>query len=91
MGQDPVELRDGMGAKTRASAMSRLQLQPGGQPLLVVATGPLWGEGFDCPAQDPVPRRPYQVERTPRPVRRASSAPTPAKKPPKSTTTTTLA
>jgi superfamily II DNA or RNA helicase len=52
MGFDPVVLRGGMGAKSRAAAMSRLQLQPGGAPLLVVATGPYVGEGFDCPALD---------------------------------------
>lgn len=51
-GHDPVILRGGMGAKSRAAALSRLQLQPGGPPLLAVATGPYAGEGFDCPALD---------------------------------------
>jgi superfamily II DNA or RNA helicase len=51
-GQDPVILRGGMGAKSRAAALARLQPQPGGPPLLVVATGPYAGEGFDCPALD---------------------------------------
>jgi superfamily II DNA or RNA helicase len=51
-GRDPVVLRGGMGAKTRAAAMSRLQHQPGDLPLLVAATGPYVGEGFDCPALD---------------------------------------
>jgi superfamily II DNA or RNA helicase len=51
-GYDPVVLRGGMGAKTRAAATSRLQFQPGAAPLLVVATGPYVGEGFDCPALD---------------------------------------
>ena len=51
-GYDPVVLRGGMGAKSRAAALARLQLQPGGPPLLVVATGPYAGEGFDCPALD---------------------------------------
>jgi len=40
MGHDPAVLRGGMGARTRAAALSRLQFQPGGPPLLVVATGP---------------------------------------------------
>lgn len=41
-----------MGAKTRAAALARLQPQPGGPPLLEVATGPYVGEAFDCPALD---------------------------------------
>jgi superfamily II DNA or RNA helicase len=52
MGYDPVILRGGMGAKARAAALARLQPQPGGAPLLIVATGPYAGEGFDCPALD---------------------------------------
>ena len=48
-GHDPV-IR--MGAKSRAAALARLQPQPGGPPLLAVATGPYAGEGFDCPALD---------------------------------------
>jgi len=51
-GHDPVILRGGMGAKNRAAALARLQPQPGGPPLLAVATGPYAGEGFDCPALD---------------------------------------
>ena len=51
-GHDPVILRGGMGAKSRAAALARLQPQLGGPPLLVVATGPYAGEGFDCPALD---------------------------------------
>jgi superfamily II DNA or RNA helicase len=51
-GHDPVILRGGMGAKDRAAALARLQPQPGGPPLLAVATGPYAGEGFDCPALD---------------------------------------
>ena len=39
-----------MGGKARAAALARLQPQPGGPPLLVVATGPYVSEGFDCPA-----------------------------------------
>ena len=52
MGHDSVILRGGMGAKARAAALARLQPQPGGPPLLAVATGPYAGEGFDCPALD---------------------------------------
>jgi superfamily II DNA or RNA helicase len=52
LGYDPVVLRGGMGAKTRAASLARLQLRPGSPPLLVVATGPYAGEGFDCPALD---------------------------------------
>jgi superfamily II DNA or RNA helicase len=52
MGYDPVILRGGIGAKARAAALARLQPQPGGAPLLIVATGPCAGEGFDCPALD---------------------------------------
>jgi superfamily II DNA or RNA helicase len=49
---DPVVLRGGMGAKARAAALARLQPDSDGPPLLVVATGPYIGEGFDCPALD---------------------------------------
>ena len=52
MGHDPVVLRGGMGAKDRAAALARLQSETGGPPLLVVATGPYAGEGFDCPPLD---------------------------------------
>ena len=51
-GHDPVVLRGGMGAKARTAALARLHPQPGQPPLLVVATGPYIGEGFDCPALD---------------------------------------
>jgi Type III restriction enzyme, res subunit/Helicase conserved C-terminal domain len=49
-GHDPVVLRGGMGARQRREALERLR--PGDGPLLVVATGPYVGEGFDCPALD---------------------------------------
>ncbi len=51
-GYDPVVLRGGMGAKARAAALARLDLKPDAEPLLVVATGPYIGEGFDCPVLD---------------------------------------
>jgi superfamily II DNA or RNA helicase len=51
-GHDPVVLRGGMGAKARAAALRRLTPVPDGPPLLVVATGPYVGEGFDCPVLD---------------------------------------
>jgi len=49
-GHDPVVLRGGMGAGQRRDALARLR--PNDGPLLVVATGPYVGEGFDCPALD---------------------------------------
>jgi superfamily II DNA or RNA helicase len=52
MGHDPFVLRGGMGAKSRSAALARLQPPPGSPPLLVVATGPYAGEGFDCPILD---------------------------------------
>lgn len=52
MGHDPVILRGGMGARSRSAALARLQPSPGSPPLLVVATGPFAGEGFDCPPLD---------------------------------------
>lgn len=51
-GRDPVLLHGGMGAKNRRAALARLEPTPDGAPLLVVATGPYVGEGFDCPVLD---------------------------------------
>jgi len=51
-GYDPVILWGGMGAKARAAALERLDPQPGGVPLLVIATVQYVGEGFDCPVLD---------------------------------------
>ena len=51
-GHEPVVLRGGMGAKDRAAALARLGPEPNRPPLLVVATGPYAGEGFDCPPLD---------------------------------------
>ena len=45
-------LRGGMGGKAHAAALARLQPESDGPPLLVVATGPYIGEGFDCPVLD---------------------------------------
>jgi len=92
IGHDPAVLRGGMGARTRAAAVSRLQFQPGSPPPLVVATGPDVGEGFDCPALDtlflaaPVRWKGRLVQYVGRILRL-----TPARKPPRSTTTTTSA
>jgi hypothetical protein len=51
-GLDPVVLRGGMNAKARRIALGRLQPPMGRSPLLVVATGPFIGEGFDCAVLD---------------------------------------
>lgn len=49
-GHEPVVLRGGMRSRERRDAMNTLDPSQG--PLLVVATGPYVGEGFDCPALD---------------------------------------
>lgn len=41
-----------MGAKARKAALAKLSSALEGGLLLVVATGPYVGEGFDCPALD---------------------------------------
>ena len=51
-GHEPVVLVGGMGARARTAAMARLDPHTSDGPLLVVATGPYVGEGFDCPALD---------------------------------------
>jgi len=50
-GHPAVVLRGGMGVKQRTDALAQLQTTADGS-LLVVATGPFVGEGFDCPALD---------------------------------------
>ncbi|HET6911710.1 MAG TPA: DEAD/DEAH box helicase family protein [Mycobacteriales bacterium] len=50
-GHDPVVLRGGMGTKQRAAALASLATHSS-SALLVVATGPFIGEGFDCPVLD---------------------------------------
>src|SRR5215471_869297 len=91
-GHDPVVLRGGMGAKARAAALARLQTEPGDPPLVVVATGPYIGEGFDCPALEPCsspPRSDARAVSSSGPG--GSCAPTLERPPRKSTTTTTCA
>jgi hypothetical protein len=51
-GHEPVVLRGGIRAKQRAAALAQLEQPTAAEPLLVVATGPFVGEGFDCPALD---------------------------------------
>ena len=51
-GHAPVVLRGGLGVKQRTAALAQLHEPDADQPLLVVATGPFVGEGFDCPALD---------------------------------------
>ncbi|MGH3687363.1 MAG: DEAD/DEAH box helicase family protein [Pseudonocardiaceae bacterium] len=51
-GLDPIVLRGGMSTKARRIALATLQPPTGESPLLVVATGPFVGEGFDCPVLD---------------------------------------
>ncbi len=51
-GHGPVVLRGGMGARQRAAALAQLERPVADEPLLVVATGPFVGEGFDCPVLD---------------------------------------
>ena len=48
----PVVLIGGMGAKARVSALAQLEPRDRDTPILVIATGPYVGEGFDCPALD---------------------------------------
>jgi hypothetical protein len=48
---DPVALRGSMSATARRDALVRLR-PTDEAPLLVVATGPFVGEGFDCPVLD---------------------------------------
>lgn len=50
-GLEPVVLRGGMSVKARNAAVDRVN-NANGEPVLVIATGPFVGEGFDCPALD---------------------------------------
>ncbi len=49
---EPVVLVGGMGANARADALARLDPADRNRHLLVIATGPYVGEGFDCPVLD---------------------------------------
>jgi superfamily II DNA or RNA helicase len=49
---DPIVLRGGMNTTARREALARLHDPAPNVPLLVVATGPFVGEGFDCPTLD---------------------------------------
>ncbi len=62
-GLDPVVLRGGMSVKARRIALSRLQPSMDGSPLLVVATGPFVGEGFDCAGLDALSSRRRSLSR----------------------------
>ena len=73
-GHGLVIFRGAMGAKSRAAALARLQPQPGGPPLRVVATGPYAGEGVDCPALDTLFLSAPVANKTPAPPGAARSA-----------------
>lgn len=51
-GVAPVVLKGGMGTRARRAALERISDPAGSKSLLVVATGPYVGEGFDCPVLD---------------------------------------
>ena len=90
LGHDPVILRGGMGAKTRAAALARLTRRPGGPPLLAGLPARTPGKGSTarhwtpCSSPRPSPTRAASCS-TPE----GSFAPTTARPPPRSTTTTT--
>lgn len=87
LGRDPVVLRGGMGARQRDAALARLQPQPGGPPLLAIATGSYAGKDSTARRSTPSssPRRSRtRAGSTSTPG--ASCAPTPARPPPRYTT-----
>lgn len=51
-GLDPIELTGSLKAGQRRAAMERINSTPAKDPLLVLGTGSLIGEGFDCPRLD---------------------------------------
>jgi hypothetical protein len=52
-GHDPVVPKSGMGSRDRLASLDRAA-RPENGPMLAVATGPYVGEGFGCPALDPL-------------------------------------
>ena len=83
LGHDPVVLRGGMGARQRDAALARLQPQPGGPPLLAIATGSYAGK--DSTARRSTPSSSPRRSRTRAGFTStpgASCAPTPASEPP---------
>ncbi len=51
-GHESHVLRGGMGKKARTAAAEAIANHPEDQPVLIAATGPYAGEGFDCPRLD---------------------------------------
>ncbi len=51
-GLDPIELTGSLKTTARRAAMERINSAPADEPLLVLGTGSLIGEGFDCPRLD---------------------------------------
>ena len=51
-GETAYVLRGGMGKRERVAVTAAIGVHPDDQPVLVVATGPYAGEGFDCPRLD---------------------------------------
>ncbi|MGH8908176.1 MAG: DEAD/DEAH box helicase [Egibacteraceae bacterium] len=52
LGRDPFVLKGGMGKKARARVFDSIAASASHGGLLLVATGPHLGEGFDCPRLD---------------------------------------
>nr|WP_254456052.1 DEAD/DEAH box helicase [Paeniglutamicibacter quisquiliarum] len=51
-GLEPIELTGSLKTGERREAIARINSAPADQPLLVLGTGSLIGEGFDCPRLD---------------------------------------
>ena len=53
LGLEPLVLQGGMGKKARGLVMEELAMvRPGGDGVILIATGGFLGEGFDCPPLD---------------------------------------